>query len=565
MKPLLLRKDRKVEEAEGVAACTAIPFINVVCDAFGAITEAGIQTIAAYEGAKAAVESVSAAVAEGKGRAQIALALEKHDEAASAASEADKYQSLASAEQQKADAEVVESNAAKAEAEVMHTKVGELEEESEKNQAMAKIDDSKAVENYAKAAEDESAAVEEESFAIATQHESDELFSQSAEEEFESESERVDSESNEAQAERFLKRSILHGVQALGMAVQSLMTACAVLYIIVLKGLSNTLIFCKGRKAINLRSAFELFCGFVLHLGVIWCVVLTFSDKILNISYEKASILDRWVAIIHLAIMSASIETMLHCTSTMLCAIKRGENSKTTSTATLVTFISHIIHITPTLLLECLIIMTLFGPAVFNIPGTSGSNWLPWSWCILLSSVVIHFCFFKLGVIPTQPSQNRHATNINESCNDWVESYFCHGQEAHEKCSPLNVRNADCEYGSIEEMSVLVYNEKEDANSELSSLSSKNMATAIYKDYYEGCVKRTKRICHAHCIRLRITLDLLVLSLMAMLMWRLVPVAKILQPVASLFVGTNPTWLSALVPLTLLFALILAVHHIFVR
>ena len=71
-----------IEDAEGVAACTAIPFLNLLCEAFGAITETGFQVTAAFEGAKSALESLSAASARRKEHAELLIALEKQEEAA---------------------------------------------------------------------------------------------------------------------------------------------------------------------------------------------------------------------------------------------------------------------------------------------------------------------------------------------------------------------------------------------------------------------------------------------------------------------------------------------------
>lgn len=71
-----------LEDAETVAACTPIPFLNFFCEALGAITETALQGRAAFEGAKTALESLSAASAQRKETAELAIALEKQEEAA---------------------------------------------------------------------------------------------------------------------------------------------------------------------------------------------------------------------------------------------------------------------------------------------------------------------------------------------------------------------------------------------------------------------------------------------------------------------------------------------------
>lgn len=71
-----------LEGAETVAACTPIPFINVLCEALGAISETALQGRAAFVGAKTAIESLAAASAQRKENAELAIALEKQEEAA---------------------------------------------------------------------------------------------------------------------------------------------------------------------------------------------------------------------------------------------------------------------------------------------------------------------------------------------------------------------------------------------------------------------------------------------------------------------------------------------------
>ena len=71
-----------LETAEGVVACTPFPLLNFFCDAVGAISEIALQGRAAFEGVKTAVESYAAASAQRKENAKLAIALEKHEEAA---------------------------------------------------------------------------------------------------------------------------------------------------------------------------------------------------------------------------------------------------------------------------------------------------------------------------------------------------------------------------------------------------------------------------------------------------------------------------------------------------
>ena len=55
-----------------MAACEPIPGLNIVCEAVGSVVEVGYQSIAAVEGAKAAVETIQGVTAAQKGRAESA-------------------------------------------------------------------------------------------------------------------------------------------------------------------------------------------------------------------------------------------------------------------------------------------------------------------------------------------------------------------------------------------------------------------------------------------------------------------------------------------------------------
>jgi hypothetical protein len=128
-----------MEDAEVMAACAPIPVINLVCEAVGSIVEVGYQAVAAFEGAKAAVDGVSAAVARGKERSELVLAAEKREEAARLALEAERLRieadeegAMAAAEEYRADALSVEAREGEALGE-------ERLEASEREEALAVI------------------------------------------------------------------------------------------------------------------------------------------------------------------------------------------------------------------------------------------------------------------------------------------------------------------------------------------------------------------------------------------------------------------------------------------
>ena len=86
-----------------MAACTPIPIFDIfLCDAAGAIIEVPLQSVASFDGAKAAVESISAARAKKKENAELILAAKQHEEAARFATEAGEFHTKAEEEGGKA-------------------------------------------------------------------------------------------------------------------------------------------------------------------------------------------------------------------------------------------------------------------------------------------------------------------------------------------------------------------------------------------------------------------------------------------------------------------------------
>lgn len=118
-----------------------IPLLNIICDIGGAITEAGYQTVAAIEGAKSAVESIAAASAQGKERAQLVLAAEKYEEAGLDVAKAEEFQAIAGEDSEMAAMESEESIAMKGEGEQAQLFGDEKAEDSKREEALAAFDE----------------------------------------------------------------------------------------------------------------------------------------------------------------------------------------------------------------------------------------------------------------------------------------------------------------------------------------------------------------------------------------------------------------------------------------
>lgn len=123
-----------------MAACAPIPGLNIVCEAVGSVVEVGYQSIAAVEGAKAAVETIQGVTAAQKGRAEMILALRGHEEETRLVLEAQQFQLKADEEGSNAITEQAESEALIGEAKESELMGNERAQQSEKDEAMAAID-----------------------------------------------------------------------------------------------------------------------------------------------------------------------------------------------------------------------------------------------------------------------------------------------------------------------------------------------------------------------------------------------------------------------------------------
>ena len=149
--------------------------------------------------------------------------------------EGEKYQSLAKEEFAKANEEVAEAERLEVDVQKSQLLGESLATQSEKDEALAVLDEEVAAEYFANSARDGAIAAEEQASSIAAQVEAEELLGSSTGEEFAANRIRFDAESKEAKAEATMKQSIAHGTHAFGFAFQSLMTASLVMYVVIMR------------------------------------------------------------------------------------------------------------------------------------------------------------------------------------------------------------------------------------------------------------------------------------------------------------------------------------------
>ena len=560
-----------MEDAEVMAACAPIPVLNLLCEAVGSIAEVGYQSIAAFEGAKAAVDGVSAALARGRERTELVLAVEKREEAARLALEAERLQIEAEEEGAMAAADEYRSEAMAVEAREEEALGEERLEESEREEALVVVleevrlhrtlgfkHDSgdfapreynlsfplfflsqKASEEYAKAARDEGIAMEEESSAIASQLESDELMSKSASEEFESLAERADAIARDAEAEGLLKQSLGYGIRALGFVIHAIATAGLVVYAVAMKGFMKTVVpgvgrMWNGEHRVSAVCVLERMCDFAIHLsvaiGAISSMPIRFSD------FEGVSAPMRIRALFLLAVVAGVIESV----------VKGVIVGSTIATASL-RFFSNLVHLVPVYMMELLILLVLLGPGFFDEKHLVRMKpLLIWFTLVLLKCISMWVTKFRVD--DTKHTLNRW--HIDEG-----ECDFFRARDGRSKGMRLPV-DVNQEYGSMEDVSLL----SSSAENEIIINKSVDDTSAP-----GNCLERCRKTLFDYCEGLRLSSDLLVLSLMVSLMWHCWPLLKVLHPVAETLMGTITAWVSQPILIAATVVLVVIFHFLFVH
>jgi len=559
---LLKTEANAMEDAEVMAACSPIPLLDLFCEAVGAVIETGYQGIAAFEGAKSAAESLAAAVAQRKEHAELVLAVEKQEEATRLAVEAERFQVDADEEGGRAALEETESEALEVEAGEAQLLGEEKMEESQEEELLAAIDEEKASEEYAKAARDESIALAEEESSIASQMESEELFSASASEEFEALGERADAESKEAKAGKMIKESLGHGMHASGLVLQAILTAGLVVYIVVMRALLKTVIpgVAGMWNSEYSLSTVERICEFLLHVGVVIGTIASIPS-ILS-SFEDMPTPSRMKALLYLAALAGIIESFgIHSTHAACCChIKSLDVGPTLATAVLAGAIK-LLHLVPVVLIEILIVLTIFGPGIFDKTCFNPV----WIWVALVPLVYLFIRVLKLRTIENTVMLNR------PSCGEEDEFLGTSDQQG----SVRTVSDIDKEYGSMEDSSMKVGSDMLEDVSLLSSGSS-NTHSECRPSSSSGtskrdastptsCIKRCSKAFSNYCEGLRLSADLLALTLTAVLMWHCLPLLRVLQPFAKSSMVIITTWVSWPILTVAVLVLGVMVHFIFVH
>lgn len=364
-----------------------------------------------------------------------------------------------------------------------------------------------------------------------------------------------------------MKQSIGEGLIALECVVSSVFTAGTVVYICVIRILTKSVVpgivsVWKGDTEISAIGIGSRLIRVMMHLGVIAGAFVALSGRFAE--FEDMTTQSRWEALIRLALVAGTMESILiHLMATAICCFVKGVKTKTTTLATVIAFLEGIFHSVPLVLIECLILLTLFGPSVFELPYLTTMN-PALIWMTLLPISIVYVWFFRL-----KPALDKieSSTQCKRSMSDDLEeAQFC-GDWNDEQSSALINKNVDQEYGSMEEVSITISSKDNcDIGSELSASSSvEDRSINNEVSSSQGFLARCNNAIHQFLDGLRLPLDVLVICIMTMLLYHSQPAITVLQPIAKSSLGMLSSWVSVPVMIVAFVIIMGVVHLVFIR
>ena len=541
-----------MEDVEVMTACAPIPLINAVCEAIGSAVEVGYQSVAAVEGAKAAIDSISAAAARGRERAELILATEKREEAERLAIEAEELQ--VQADEEGVQATIDEGHATDMDVTAgEETALGEEElEASEQEKAMAASLKEKATEQYAKAARDESIAAEEETSAIAIESEANELLSSSTKDEFQSLEEKADATAKDTEAEGLVKQSLGYGLRAFGFVIHSIFTAGLVTYIIIMKGLTKTVMpsigqLWRGESQLFISTVqLQAYCiDFLIHFGIVIGIIATLPNLLLNFETTSASL--RIKSLFIVAALAGGIESVV-----------KGVATGSTIVSASLGFISNLVLSVPVYMMELLIAVVLLGPGVFG--SIQLVHMKVFIWCGILVLMLL-----SIWVVKRSTEKDKYTQDRGECIEAGESDLLC--AESREIPHAL-ADDMNKEYGSLEEVSLLSTFDEHKSNTSdeimINSSSKRRIPINETSTTPGNCLGWCNKCLVNYCNSLRLTTDLLVICLMVTLLRNCWPLINVLHPMTDKFLGAIATWISLPIFIGVTVVMVIIAHIIFV-
>ena len=382
--------------------------------------------------------------------------------------------------------------------------------------------------------------MEEETAVTAEQIESEEKFSEGATEEFAALSERADAEVKETKAARMMKESIGHGTHALGLLLHATITACLVVYVVVMRVILKKVV----PSVATIWSRETPFCGanvigracsFILHSGFI---IGTIASIPRLIGFEDIATVSKVKILLCLAVISSAIESFGMYSTYAVCCCHINEMSSGSIILTAIqAFTTNFVYLVPVVVMELLIVLTIFGPGVFsNQTYLFNTNpVLIWSVLLLLVCVFMQARVMKLRAVKAETNK----LSDSEECD-----LLC--KTERQQVTTFDIKR---EYGSIKNANLLFSSISPDSKSDSS----------------DGCLRRASRAIIDYFDSLRISSDLLALTLMVVLVRHCWPLLSVLKPLAKTSVGMITTWVSMPILIVAALVLVVIIHFLFVR
>ena len=372
------------------------------------------------------------------------------------------------------------------------------------------------------------------------------MLSESTVEEMDAMAERAAAESEMIDAERLLQQSVAHGMRSLAFVLDAILTAGLVVYILLMRGLSNVVIpglqqmWTSGRNYPSSLSAAPLLERLQIAATIVGTIL--YMPKSLS-NFDDAAVHSKARALMLLAVVAGSIESFNHhATPAMIGCLMKDKIVRPTLGETIQSFLADAAHSVPVILMESLIFVVIFGQGFFGVVFRHVPVNRYWIWCIVsllgMSSLLIR----KL---------RKTESILSENAGE-------HDKLLESTTSNEGRRNLDLEYGSVDQRNHAGHTTA-DTPSNGSSDESSNCAPR--KSIIQKCYLAVS----AYFDSLRRWSDVLVLTIMIMLLWRCRPVLTVLHPLTASFEEMISAWVPLPCLIIVGLAVAVIVHIVFVR
>lgn len=373
------------------------------------------------------------------------------------------------------------------------------------------------------------------------------MLSESTVEEMDAMAERAAAESEMIDAERLLQQSVAHGMRSLAFVLDAILTAGLVVYILLMRGLSNAVVpglqqmWKSGRNSLSAAPLLKRLNDSLIHAGTIVGTILNMPKSLSN--FDDAAVHSKARALMLLAVVAGSIESFNHhATPAMIGCLMKDKIVRPTLGKTIQSFLADAAHSVPVILMESLTFVVIFGQGFFGVVFRHVPVNRYWIWCIVsllgMSSLLIR----KLRKTESIPSENAGE----------------HDKLLESTTSNEGRRNLDLEYGSVDQRNHAGHTTA-DTPSNGSSDESSNCAPR--KSIIQKCYLAVS----AYFDSLRRWSDVLVLTIMIMLLWRCRPVLTVLHPLTASFEEMISAWVPLPCLIIVGLAVAVIVHIVFVR